>query len=85
MSAADRIRKWLGPLGVFQFRLPELSLTKRRLARSATVEDLRRIARGRLPRGVFDYIDGGAEDEITLRANSKAYRELTLRPGSFAM
>lgn len=80
MTGMDRIRKWLGPLGVFQFRLPELSLTKRRLARSATVDDLRRIARRRLPRGVFDYIDGGAEDELTLRANTRAYRELTFSP-----
>lgn len=80
MNTADRIRKWLGPLGVFEFRLPELSLTKRRLARSATVEDLRRVARRRLPRGVFDYIDGGAEDELTMRANAQAYRDLTFAP-----
>lgn len=80
MTAIDRIRKWLGPLGVFQFRLPELSLTRRRLARSATVEDLRRIARRRLPRGVFDYIDGGAEDEVTMRANARAYRDVTFSP-----
>lgn len=80
MNTADRIREWLGPLGVFEFRLPELSLTKRRLARSATVEDLRRVARRRLPRGVFDYIDGGAEDELTMRANAQAYRDLTFAP-----
>lgn len=74
------MRKWLGPLGVFQVRMPELRLTKRRLARSATIEDLRRIARRRLPRGVFDYIDGGAEDELTMRANSDAYRRVTFSP-----
>lgn len=75
-----RLRGWLAPLGVFQIRMPELRLTKRRLAGSATVEDLRRIARRRLPRGVFDYIDGGAEDELTMRANSAAYRRLTFSP-----
>lgn len=74
------LRRLLGPLGVAQFRLPELSLRKRRLARSATVEDLRRIAKRRLPRGVFDYIDGGAEDELTMAANSHAYRRLTFSP-----
>lgn len=74
------MRRWLGPLGVFQIRMPELRLTRRRLARSATIEDLRRIARRRLPRGVFDYIDGGAEDELTMRANSEAYRRLTFAP-----
>lgn len=76
----SRLRRLLGPLGVARFRLPELSLRKRRLARSATVEDLRRVARRRLPRGVFDYIDGGAEDELTLAANSAAYRKLTFSP-----
>jgi L-lactate dehydrogenase (cytochrome) len=57
-----------------------MKLRRRRLARSATIEDLRRIARRRLPRGVFDYIDGGAEDELTLAANSAAYRRLIFSP-----
>ncbi len=42
--------------------------------------DLRAVARRRLPRGVFDYIDGGAEDEFTLVSNSGAYRRVTFRP-----
>ncbi len=76
----SRLRRLLGPLGVAQFRLPELSLRKRRLARSATIEDLRRIAKKRLPRGIFDYIDGGAEDESTMAANAAAYRRMTFSP-----
>ncbi len=76
----SRIRRLLGPLGVARFRIPELSLRKRRLARSATIEDLRRIARRRLPRGVFDYIDGGAEDESTMAANTAAFRRRTFSP-----
>jgi L-lactate dehydrogenase (cytochrome) len=76
----SRLRRLLGPLGVVRFKLPETSLRNRRLARSATVDDLRRIARRRLPRGVFDYIDGGAEDELTMAANSVAYRRLTFSP-----
>src|SRR6266513_239417 len=44
------------------------------------VEDLRRAAKRRLPRVVFDYIDGGAEDERTLRANCHAFGEVTFRP-----
>ena len=42
--------------------------------------DLRRIAKRRLPGGVFDYIDGGAEDERTVAANEAAYSEVTFRP-----
>jgi L-lactate dehydrogenase (cytochrome) len=45
-----------------------------------TVEDLRRRARRRLPRAVFDFIDGGAEDELTLRRNQAAFRQITFRP-----
>jgi len=47
---------------VLRFRRIELDANRRRLARAANVEDLRRIAKRRLPHGVFDYIDGAAED-----------------------
>ena len=50
------------------------------LPRVITIEDLRRAAKRRLPRVVFDYIDGGAEDERTLRANCHAFEEVTFRP-----
>ena len=65
---------------VLQFRRFELDPVERRLARAASVGDLRTIARRRLPRGVFDYIDGGAEDERTLAANSDAFARRTFRP-----
>ena len=58
----------------------ETDLTERRLARAASVEDLRRMARRRLPGGVFDYIDGGAEDERTVAANTAAFAATTFRP-----
>lgn len=65
---------------VLQFQELELDPVARRLARAASVSDLRKIARRRLPGGVFDYIDGGAEDERTLARNSDAFAELTFRP-----
>jgi L-lactate dehydrogenase (cytochrome) len=49
-------------------------------SRIINIEDLRRAAKRRLPRVVFDYIDGGAEAEQTLRANSRAFETVTLRP-----
>jgi L-lactate dehydrogenase (cytochrome) len=71
----------LGTLrSVLRFRRFETNSAARRLRRGANVDDLRRIARRRLPRGVFDYIDGGAEDEITLRRNSDVFREIEFRP-----
>src|SRR5271166_99575 len=44
------------------------------------IEDLRRLAHRRLPRSVFDYLDGGAEDESTLRENPRAFNEILFRP-----
>ena len=48
--------------------------------RVVNIEDLRRLARKRLPRAVFDYVDGGAGDEVTLRENCRAFQEVILRP-----
>ncbi|HZJ10655.1 MAG TPA: alpha-hydroxy acid oxidase [Trueperaceae bacterium] len=47
-----------------------------------SIADLRRKARRRLPRMVFDYIDGGAEDELTMRENERVYDDVLLRPRS---
>jgi len=44
------------------------------------IEDLRPLARRRLPRAVFDYLDGGAEAEVTLRENCRAFEDVTFRP-----
>ena len=46
----------------------------------ACIEDLREAARRRLPRAVFDFVDGGAQDEITLRANRADFARLTFMP-----
>jgi len=48
--------------------------------RVLNVDDLRRLAQRRLPRVVFDYLDGGAEDELTLRENRRAFEAVTFRP-----
>jgi L-lactate dehydrogenase (cytochrome) len=48
--------------------------------RVINIADLRELARRRLPAVVFAYIDGGAEDEVTLRENSRAFNDVTFRP-----
>ena len=48
--------------------------------RVVSIEDLRPLARRRLPKAVFDYLDGGAEGEVTLRENCRAFEEVTFRP-----
>ena len=58
-----------------------MSARARRVVRRArSIEDLRRAARARLPRAVFEFIDGGAEDESTLRANRAAFERLRFLP-----
>ena len=46
------------------------------------IEDFRRAAARRLPRPVFEYIDGGAEGEVTLRENVRAYEDISFHPRS---
>ena len=48
--------------------------------RAYSVAAMRELARRRLPRAVFDFVDGGAEDEVTLRANESAFRDIALLP-----
>jgi len=45
-----------------------------------TIDDLRRASRRRLPRAVYDFIDGAAEDEVTLRRNRQAFEQVALVP-----
>jgi L-lactate dehydrogenase (cytochrome) len=44
------------------------------------IADLRLAAKRRLPRVAFDYIDGGADDEVTLRENSRVFDDVAFRP-----
>ena len=65
---------------VLRFRRFEFSATKRRLQKAASIEDLRKTARRRLPGGVFDYIDGGAEDEVAMDRNTRCFRDMEFVP-----
>lgn len=44
------------------------------------IEDLRPVAQRRVPKSVFDYLDGGAEGEVTLRENRRVFEDITFRP-----
>jgi L-lactate dehydrogenase (cytochrome) len=74
MSVIDTLRS------VLAFRRLELDPVKRHLDFAADVEDLRRLAKRRLPAGVFDYIDGAAEDEVTAQRNVAGFKEIEFRP-----
>jgi (S)-mandelate dehydrogenase len=50
------------------------------LADAVNIEDLRLMAKRRVPRAIFDFFDGGAEDETTLRGNRAAFERVRLLP-----
>lgn len=51
-----------------------------RLDRAASIDDLRRMAKRRIPRFAFDLVDGGAESERNMRRNADAFEEVELTP-----
>jgi (S)-mandelate dehydrogenase len=57
---------------------------KRRVLRAWNIRDLRALAKRRLPRAVFDFFDGAAEDEITLRENRAAFERVRIAPRMLA-
>jgi L-lactate dehydrogenase (cytochrome) len=57
-----------------------LNPTQRRLAGAASIPDLRLLARRRAPRAVFDYIDGAADEEVSLRRSRQAYGRVEFNP-----
>jgi L-lactate dehydrogenase (cytochrome) len=61
-----------------------MGLRIKRLERANNIADLRRLARRRLPGPIFDYIDGGADDEVTLGRNMSAFSDFELLPDVLA-
>lgn len=65
---------------LLRVRAPEFGRARRTLRHCHTIDDVRVAAHRVLPRGVFDYIDGAAEDEVTMRANTAAFAAVRFRP-----
>jgi isopentenyl diphosphate isomerase/L-lactate dehydrogenase-like FMN-dependent dehydrogenase len=55
------------------------ALDRRRLARCYNIADLREAGRRRLPKGIFEYVDRGTEDEVALANNRAAFERVKLR------
>src|SRR5579862_7305632 len=58
----------------------ELDATSRRLSACHDIDDLRAAGKQRTPRPVFDYVDGGSDEELSLRANVRAFRRWRFVP-----
>ncbi|RIQ30979.1 alpha-hydroxy acid oxidase [Jiangella rhizosphaerae] len=75
-----QLPRWSELKPLLRAKRPTLNPTDRRLANALTIADLRRIARMRTPRSVFDYTDGAAEAEISLRRARSLFANLEFRP-----
>ncbi len=65
---------------LIQMKPVELDATRRRLSACHDIADLRAAGRRLTPRPVFDYVDGGADEELSLRANTRAFRRWRFQP-----
>ena len=65
---------------LLHFKKPDLNAKRRRLQSAQTIWDLRKIARRRTPAAAFDYTDGAAEGEISLRRARQAFRDVEFHP-----
>lgn len=67
-------------LDLMKFRKPELNGKKRRLGSALTIHDLRDVAKRRTPAAAFDYTDGAAEGEISIRRAREAFENIEFHP-----
>ena len=65
---------------LIQMKPVELDATRRRLSACHDIADLRAAGRRLTPRPVFNYVDGGADEELSLRANTRAFRRWRFQP-----
>ncbi len=65
---------------LIQMKPVELDATRRRLSACHDIADLRAVGRRLTPRPVFDYVDGGSDEELSLRANTRAFRRWRFQP-----
>lgn len=75
-----RLPRWSELRPLLSFRRPVLSPRRRLLGRVHTVEDLRTASMRRVPRSVFDYVDGAAEQEISMGRARSAFEGVVLHP-----
>jgi L-lactate dehydrogenase (cytochrome) len=80
MSTRRRRPRWSELRPLVRIEPPRVGSTERRVAAAATIGDLRSIAKRRTPRSVFDYVDGAAEQEISLRRAREAFLRVEFRP-----
>ena len=62
--------------GLIDWKLPTFRRTKRRIDKAVTIYDLQKIAKRRVPRATYDYVEGGAQREISYERSLEAFKNL---------
>ena len=75
-----RIPKYKDLRPLMNFKTPEFNAKKRRLQGALTIADLRDIAQRRTPKAAFDYTEGAAEAEISLKRARQAFEDIEFTP-----
>jgi L-lactate dehydrogenase (cytochrome) len=75
-----RAPRWGELRPLIRVRRPSVHRAQAALRRASTIEELRVLARRRTPRSVFDYVDGAADAELSLRRSREAFAGVRFRP-----
>jgi L-lactate dehydrogenase (cytochrome) len=78
--AGRRWPRWSELQPLLQLEKIPLDPVERRLGNAHTIGDLRAIARRRVPRAVFDYTDGAAEEEVSIRRARRSFARVEFQP-----
>jgi L-lactate dehydrogenase (cytochrome) len=75
-----RLPRWSALQSLIRPQPIQLNHVTRRLSKAVTINDLRQIACRQVPKAVFDYVDGAAEEEISLQRAREAFRRVEFLP-----
>lgn len=75
-----QLPRWSDFRSLLKFRRPEFNARRRRLAAAYTIDDLRTAASKRVPKSVFDYVDGAAEQELSLARARTVFDSIEFHP-----
>ena len=80
MKVQRQLPRWRSIKPLLGWNLPKFFSGDKALARCITVDDLRKLSIKRVPKAVYDYVDGGANEEISLARSRDAFSRIKFRP-----
>jgi L-lactate dehydrogenase (cytochrome) len=80
MKLQRQLPRWKNVKPLLGWTLPKFTRADKALARCITIQDLRKLSMNRVPKAVFDYVDGGANEEISISRSKNAFSRIEFRP-----